>query len=188
MPFTVKNKTTGKVIVSIVHTTNDEVIQVPGTADVEQWNYYPETIEITIPDGADPSQAPIDIFDLPTAGGYPGLGPLPSGSKLMSAGVFGPVTGQFYPATILTINDLSDLPTSSSNDSLITWDTSVFGQTSGPFFIARTTMPFGELLVPEPSSSSLVTAGLFGLAFAWRLRIDRAEGSRRSRDSWQLRR
>jgi hypothetical protein len=144
---------------------NEEVVGFLAGPPIDIYNRYHAVIEIPQPPGL---LQLIDIFWFMAADTGGGVGPLPPGAALLSAGLFGPRTGTFYPATVTPISDLAALPTSSVHDIMIGWDLTGIATTTGNFFLAQASIPVIEA-VPEPATLALCTVGAVGAA-AWRRR------------------
>jgi hypothetical protein len=128
-------------------------------------NIYPLTIDI--PQNPILSSQPIDFFYVLATDIGGGVGPLPNDFALTDSSLFGPGTGIEYKAEISPINDLGNLPTSSTNNLEIQWDLSQVSQSTGNFFLAKTTIPFCDACckIPEPSTIlSLLALGTLGAA------------------------
>jgi hypothetical protein len=131
---------------------------------VHLFNVYPFEIEVPQqPDGSVLCSQMIDFFDVFAAGDVNGLCPLPDGTVLLASVFFGPTSGRSYAATVTPISDLANLPTSSANDLMITWDLSSFSDTTGNFYLAQVSIPVNDLAgCPEPSALALLGFGALG--------------------------
>ncbi len=142
---------------------NTETILVPtGNAIViTLYNIYPLVIDVP---GTSVKTAMIDVYDVLAADSGSGIGSLPPGMVLEQSSFFGTVSNATYTAQITPITDLADLPTSSANDSAITWDLSSLSGTTGNFYLAKVTLPFEDVAsVPEPSAAGLLLVGTLGV-------------------------
>jgi len=146
---------------------NREKITVSGpdfTAGFKKYyNVYPMFFGIVQP--VVPGQK-IDLFSILAGDTGTGIGSLPSGTILESANVIGVNTGNAYNSEVTLINDLNNLPNSSSNNTNIAWDLSGFSTITGNFYLAKTTIPLEDICpIPEPTSTlSLLALGTLGAA------------------------
>jgi hypothetical protein len=124
-----------------------------------------------------------DFFDVFTEIKLDGsLGPLEPGMQIQE----GPDTylegssGTRYPGKVTPINDLNQLPTSSSNGTQFVWDLSRFSTTVGNFFLIEYQLPPIELVdIPEPSHVALLVGlAICSQALSKRRTLDRLNRSR----------
>jgi hypothetical protein len=132
-------------------------------------NVFPK--EIHVPQTPKPNpRGPTTFFDIFIELNPDGtISPLHGGMQIEE----GPDTflegasGTKFFGKVTPINDLSLLPTSNANDTLIVWDLSKFTTTTGNFYLIEYELPPIEL-VPEPSALELfVIAVAGGLLVVW---------------------
>jgi len=111
---------------------------------------------IVLPEPIKPNQK-MDLFWLMVAGEAAPFGPLPDGIRLDSGSMIAQ-SGIEYAAEVVPISNLTNLLTSSTNDSSISWDLEDISPQTGNFYLASTTVPFSDL-VPEPSPEVLTAIG-----------------------------
>ncbi len=97
----------------------------------------------------------VDLFWIIGSDNGEGISSLPNGIILEQASMFGANTNTEFIASITQINNLSNLPTSSANNSSIEWDLSEFSDITGDFFLAQTTLPISEIQKTTEASNLL---------------------------------
>jgi hypothetical protein len=128
-------------------------------------NVFPK--EIDVPENPNPNpHRPIDFFDIFTEldiNNHPA--PLEQGMQIQGANMQGS-SGTLFPGVVTPINDLSNLPTSSANDTNIQWDLSQFTTTTGNFYLIEYTLPnaLEATQIPEPPAFVLFGAAIAALA------------------------
>lgn len=159
---------------------NTETINVPSGPPLtfNLYNVYPLVIDVP---GTSVKTASIDIYDILAADTGSGIAALPDGLSLQQATFFGTVNNMGYVAQITPISDLANLPTSSANDSAITWDLSQFTGTTGNFYLSKVTVPLEDVAaVPEPQSGGLLLSGTLGMLVCAGVRHRRATRTRQA--------
>ena len=142
------------------------------------YNVYP--VVINIPQPVVPRQQ-VDLFSILAGNTASGIGSVPSGATLESAYVIGVNTGNRYQSEITLINDLNNLPTSSSNNINIQWDLSSFSATTGNFYLAKTTIPVEDVCcVPEPSTYlGIFALGTLGAASTLKRKLKSSKSTKK---------
>lgn len=134
-----------------------------GTVGIPVFNVWGAIIKVPQPIGLDKQL--VDLFWIFGAGRGAEAGPLPAGSYLATASVFG-MDGTEYVSTVSSINNLNDLPTTSAHDLNVTWNLDGLANTNGNFYLVKTTLPFSAVtVVPEPGESGMLAAGLSVVLF-----------------------
>ena len=146
---------------------------------IDFYNVYPLFIDVPQPIG---KLASVDFFSILAADLGTGIGSLPDRVTLASASMTGVGTGTRYESEITFIDDLAALPTSSSNNLNIQWDLSVFSETTGNFFLAKTTVPFFDVCcVPEPSAIlSLLAIGTLGATSTLKRKLKPSQSTKKA--------
>ena len=120
-------------------------------------NVFPK--EIDVPENPNPNpHRPIDFFDIFVELNINNnFAPLEPGMQIQGAEMQGS-SGNFNPGIVTPINDLSQLPTSTANDTNIQWDLSNFTTTTGNFFLIEYTLPnaLEATQIPEPAGFVLL--------------------------------
>jgi hypothetical protein len=146
----------------------EKVLIAQGTGSIPVFNVWGAIIKVPQPIALDKQL--VDLFWIFGAGRGADAGPLPTGSYLESASVFG-LNGTEYVATVSSINNLADLPTVSAHDLSVTWNLDGLAYTTGNFYLVNTSLPFSAVtIVPEAGATWLLLAGLSAVLFMRALR------------------